>query len=159
MRAWGRGYIPCASLILTTSWAKNNQILFTSSKCQIKSSTAYTAHNDSQVTTYATTPWWCDELGLSRAHTPRAMAPISSSVGYLHVAWSVVSSMQRCRYRLYYSTTLTYFEIEHAQWKQHMALIGVVDRHGQWKRTIYSARGPFWAIQKVVFRDFDCLVA
>ena len=28
--------------------------------------------------------------------------------------------------RLYYSTTLTYCEIEHAQWQQHMALVGVV---------------------------------
>ena len=43
----------------------------------------------------------------------------------------------------YYSTTLTYFEITHAQWKLHMALVGVVDRRGRWERTICSVHGPF----------------
>ena len=52
---------------------------------------------------------------------PRALGKLQCSV------------VSRCRYRLvgvYYLTTLTYFEIEHVQWKQHMALVGVVDRRG-----------------------------
>ena len=33
--------------------------------------------------------------------------------------------------------TLTYSELKHAQWK-HLTLVGVVDRHGRWKRTIWA---------------------
>ena len=32
--------------------------------------------------------------------------------------------------RHYDSTTHTYLEIKHAQWKQHMAMVGVIDRRG-----------------------------
>ena len=79
-------------------------------------------------------------LELSRAHTPCAMAPVNSRVWNTQpraldkqqcITSSPVSSMLRCRYRLYYSTTITHFEIEHAQQKKHMALVGVVDRRGR----------------------------
>ena len=63
-------------------------------------------------------------------------------------------------YRLYDSTSLTYFEIEHEQWNQHMhwALVhvGVFNRRGQWKCMICSAHGPskaIWNKHKIVFRD------
>ena len=59
------------------------------------------------------------------------------------------------RYTLYDSTTPTCSEIEHSQWKWHMALVRVVGRRGQWKHTICIARGPFNLKQtKETFHDF-----
>ena len=36
---------------------------------------------------------------------------------------------------VYDLTTLTYTELKHAQWQQHMALLDMVDRHG-WSRSV-----------------------
>ena len=52
------------------------------------------------------------------------------------------------------SMTTTCFDIEHAQWSQDMALIGVVDRCGWWKYMFCSTRGPvssIWSKVKPVF--------
>ena len=59
------------------------------------------------------------------------------------------------RYRLYYSTILTYFEIKHAQ---HMALVGVVDSEntqsivlvGRPKRFEANIRQFFVTLDRVV---------
>ena len=39
--------------------------------------------------------------------------------------------------------TLPYTELEHAQWKQHVALLGAVSRRGQSKGMICSIYGPY----------------
>ena len=80
-------------------------------------------HEAKYINTTVMSPW-CAGFMLLRALVSVAIVILGK------LQYSVVSSMHR--YRLYDSMTLTYmyFEIEHAQWKQHMALLGVVDRYG-----------------------------
>ena len=53
------------------------------------------------------------------------------------------------RYRLHYPTTLTYSVIEHAQWKQHMALVGAVGENTQF---VGLSKG--FEANRTVFYDF-----
>ena len=52
---------------------------------------------------------------------------------------------------------LTYIELEHAESKQHIAYLGVVNRHGRTKNTICGIQEPYqvlWSKNSLVFHQF-----
>ena len=68
----------------------------------------------------------------------------------------VVSNIYDYCRSVFDSSTLTYIELEHAQSKQHMALLGVADKKIK-KTQICNARGAYQALrseEKRVFRGF-----
>ena len=68
----------------------------------------------------------------------------------------VVSNIYDYCRSVFDSSTLTYIELEHAQSKQHMALLGVADKKIK-KAQICNARGAYQALrseEKRVFRGF-----
>ena len=55
----------------------------------------------------------------------------NGDIAIVVAVWYLASCPEYAAMQYYESTTLTYLEIEHAQRKQHMAIVGVVDRRGR----------------------------
>ena len=52
-----------------------------------------------------------------------------------------------------------YIELEHAQLNQHMVLLGVLDRRGWYKCTMYSTHGKCLVLRRQCFVAYDYLIA